>query len=70
MGLPQRDKDDHTYGEYLTWPEDVRYELIDGVAFLMAPAPQSSSLTSARTRPVALSRSRVNRRQCSLPSIR
>ncbi|MFP4063605.1 MAG: Uma2 family endonuclease [Halochromatium sp.] len=39
MGLPQRDTDDHTYGEYLTWPEDVRYELIDGVAYLMAPAP-------------------------------
>ena len=39
MGLPQRDTDDHTYGDYLTWPEDVRYELIDGVAYLMAPAP-------------------------------
>lgn len=39
MGLPQRDADYHTYGEYLTWPEDVRYELIDGVAYLMAPAP-------------------------------
>jgi len=39
MGLPQRDTDYHTYGEYLTWPDDVRYELIDGVAYLMAPAP-------------------------------
>ncbi len=39
MGLPQRDIDHHTYGEYLTWPDDVRYELIDGVAYLMAPAP-------------------------------
>ena len=28
-----------TYADYLTWPEDVRYELIDGEAFLMAPAP-------------------------------
>lgn len=34
-----RDHDYHTYGEYLTWPEDVRYELIDGQAYLMAPAP-------------------------------
>ncbi|MBN2701104.1 MAG: Uma2 family endonuclease [Methylothermaceae bacterium] len=34
-----RDPDFHTYGEYLTWPEDVRYELIDGRAYLMAPAP-------------------------------
>jgi Uma2 family endonuclease len=42
MGLPLRDKDYHTYGDYLTWPEDVRYELIDGVAYLMAPAPTVS----------------------------
>jgi len=39
MGLPQRDQDRHTYGDYLTWADDVRYELIDGVAFLMSPAP-------------------------------
>ncbi len=29
----------YTYGDYLTWSDDVRYELIDGVAYLMAPAP-------------------------------
>jgi Uma2 family endonuclease len=29
----------HTYGEYLTWPEDQRYELIDGLAYAMAAAP-------------------------------
>jgi len=39
MALARRDDQRHTYGEYLTWPEDVRYELIDGVAYLMAPAP-------------------------------
>ncbi|MGB5834377.1 MAG: Uma2 family endonuclease [Thiohalocapsa sp.] len=39
MGLLQRDADHHTYGDYLTWPDDIRYELIDGVAYLMAPAP-------------------------------
>jgi len=39
MGLPLRDPHRHTYGEYLAWPEDVRYELIDGEAYLMAPAP-------------------------------
>jgi Uma2 family endonuclease len=37
MGLPLRDTQRHTYGEYRTWPEDVRYELIDGVAYAMAP---------------------------------
>lgn len=39
MGLPLRDSKLHTYGEYLTWPENVRYELINGEAYLMAPAP-------------------------------
>jgi len=39
VGLAIRDNHYHTYGEYLTWPEEVRYELIDGVAYLMAPAP-------------------------------
>ena len=39
MGLVKRDAAYHTYGDYLNWPEDVRYELIDGVAYLMAPAP-------------------------------
>jgi len=33
------DREHHNYGEYLRWPDDVRYELIDGVAYLMAPAP-------------------------------
>ncbi|EXJ14669.1 Uma2 family endonuclease [Imhoffiella purpurea] len=39
MALAQRDTDYHTYADYLTWPDDVRYELIDGVAWMMAPAP-------------------------------
>lgn len=29
----------YTYADYLTWPEDVRYELIDGVPYPMSPAP-------------------------------
>jgi Uma2 family endonuclease len=39
MPLPLRDPDPHTYGEYFSWPEDQRYELIDGAAYVMAPAP-------------------------------
>lgn len=39
MGLPLRDSQYHSYGEYRTWPEDVRYELINGVAYAMSPAP-------------------------------
>ena len=39
MSLAKRDAAYHTYGDYLGWPEDVRYELIDGVAYLLAPTP-------------------------------
>ena len=42
MGLERRDLERHTYGDYLAWPEDVRYELIDGVAYAMSPAPPVS----------------------------
>jgi Uma2 family endonuclease len=48
MGLPQRKSDEtthYTYGDYLNWPEDVRYELIDGEAYMMAPAPTVSHQT-------------------------
>ena len=39
MNLPLREVQRHTYAEYLTWPQDQRYELIDGVAYAMAAAP-------------------------------
>jgi Uma2 family endonuclease len=37
MGLPRKDQARHTYGDYLHWADEVRYELIDGEAYLMAP---------------------------------
>lgn len=40
MGLALRDRDRHTYADYRTWEENARYELIDGAAYLMAPAPR------------------------------
>ena len=36
---PQHGQRPYTYGEYLTWPDDVRYELIDGIAYMMTPSP-------------------------------
>lgn len=39
MGLALKDTQHHCYGDYLTWPDDGRYELIDGSAYAMAPAP-------------------------------
>src|SRR3569832_1645269 len=37
MTLTQRDTQHHTYGEYLTWPDDRREELIDGIAYVKEP---------------------------------
>lgn len=32
-------KERYTYGDYLTWPEEERWELIAGVPYSMTPAP-------------------------------
>ncbi len=47
MGYALRDEQYHTYADYRTWPEDVRYELIGGRAFMMAPAPSVDHQTIA-----------------------
>jgi Uma2 family endonuclease len=40
MGVPvKRDERPYTYGDYLNWPDEERWELIDGVAYDMTPAP-------------------------------
>ncbi len=40
MGVPARKTDRHyTYRDYRSWPEGERWELIDGVAYDMSPAP-------------------------------
>lgn len=39
MGLALKDDRTYCYGDYLTWPNEVRVELIDGLAYNMAPAP-------------------------------
>lgn len=35
MPLPQSDKK-YTYADYLTWPEDERWEIIDGAAYMQS----------------------------------
>ena len=39
MGLALRDANRYTYGDYRTWTDDTRWELVDGFAYAMAPAP-------------------------------
>ena len=42
VGFPVRKLDRrYTYGDYRTWPDDERWELIDGVAWNMSPAPST-----------------------------
>ena len=38
-GPAERVEQTFTYADYLTWPEDERWEIIDGQAWDMAPAP-------------------------------
>lgn len=37
--LAERMNERYTYGDYLTWDDGQRWELIDGVAYNMTPAP-------------------------------
>lgn len=39
MRIPASETASFTYGDYCQWPDDERWELIDGEAFAMAPAP-------------------------------
>ena len=42
MGFPARKSDQiYTYRDYRGWPADERWELIDGVAWNMSPAPST-----------------------------
>ncbi len=40
MALPQKAEQLFTYHDYLTWQDDQRWEIIDGVAYAMSPAPK------------------------------
>src|SRR5690606_16739119 len=40
MGSPALHEERHfTYRDYLSWPDEERCELIDGVVYAMSPAP-------------------------------
>lgn len=54
MGLSQRDDGRHTYAEYCSWPDDTRFELIDGIAFAMnAPLRRHQAVLGELYRQVA-----------------
>ncbi len=39
MSLAQKTEKRFTYKDYLKWPDEERWELVDGVAYNMTPAP-------------------------------
>ena len=39
MPVPQKKKTTYTYTDYLTWPDEERWEIINGEAYNMTPAP-------------------------------
>ncbi len=39
MGMPDSNQQLFTYKDYLTWPDDERWELIEGQPYAMTPAP-------------------------------
>ncbi len=36
MPLPKSQEQKYSYADYLTWPEDERWEIIDGIAYMQA----------------------------------
>lgn len=39
MTVVKKRAEKHTYSDYLTWPDEERWEIIDGEAYNMTPAP-------------------------------
>jgi Uma2 family endonuclease len=36
---PEKRKEKYTYADYLNWPDGERWEIINGIPFMMSPAP-------------------------------
>jgi hypothetical protein len=51
MGLALKDTQHHCYGDYLTWPEDNRYELIDGSVVAVHGRSRSNQKTQSLRTP-------------------
>ena len=40
QGTSPKKNEKYTYKDYLSWPDDERWELINGIAYSMSPAPK------------------------------
>lgn len=53
MPIPESNEK-YTYADYLTWPEDERWEIIDGVAYMQAaPTPTHQEILMELARQIA-----------------
>lgn len=43
----RKPEDRFTWQDYLTWPDEERWEIIDGIAYAMSPAPSTKHQTVA-----------------------
>ena len=39
MGLAKKFDKIYTYSDYINFPDDKKYEIIDGVPYMMSPSP-------------------------------
>ncbi|GAB6171437.1 Uma2 family endonuclease [Paradesulfitobacterium aromaticivorans] len=54
MPIPQSDKK-YTYADYLTWPDDERWEIIDGIPYMQAaPAPIHQEILMELSKQIAI----------------
>ncbi len=58
-------KDHYTYQDYLNWPDDERWEIINGVAYSMAPSPNVNHQLIVKKLALAIDPKLVGRK-CSL----
>ena len=64
MPLAQETEKKFTYADYVTWPDDERWELIDGEAYNMTPAPSVAHQKITGNLYILLSRHPKKRAEC------
>ncbi|BAI80710.1 conserved hypothetical protein [Deferribacter desulfuricans SSM1] len=56
----------YTYQDYLTWPDEERWEIIDGNAYNMSPAPSTKHQKISRNLIVEIGKQKNNLKNCEL----
>ncbi len=64
MALPELKVDGFTYQDYLSWPDQERWEIIHGEAFSMTPAPSTRHQMISRNLLWSIGESRGSLRKC------